>query len=538
MPIIREEGLVQGVTVFRKPKPTETFGFPTPVKKVAAYCRVSTNYEIQESSLELQMSSYYNIIQEHSGWELAGIYADKGITGTKTTRRVEFNRMIEDARNGKIDVILAKSLSRFARNTVDALQYTRELKSIGVSVYFEKEKIDSSNITSEFMLTIFAAFAQEESHSISENTKRGIRNGFRLGHARYARMLGYSHNWEINKEQAEIVQRIFDMSLDGVSSNAIAIALNADGVKKPFGSGKWNGSNIAKMLQNEKYCGDVLMQKYYCDNFLEHTKVTNSNANIEMYYKKNHHAEIITKENYNLAKFSNALKPTKYSVSKTPYYGMLFCPTCGKPMVKIVIRGAKKCRAWTCPGSGNNGTIAERKTCKAYLLFDSVINNTFRTAVNGLSPNEKKNKNYGNDIRLLQEMLKTQKEGSYARIYALVDKMTIEKWNTLVIEWSMGWTGKYRLIETSQSDKMLPEFLEDCHVIANTRKGYRNWQAGALKHIVEEVEIDGTRIHMVTVPEYLRSKNPHKKKGRTLNKTDDIATEESEKRKDAERHVI
>ena len=152
-------------------------------KKVAAYCRVSTDLEEQESSLDLQMQAYKWVIENHAGWELAGIYVDEGLTGTNVTKRIGFQRMIKDASEGKIDVILAKSISRFARNTQDALLYTRYLQKFGVNVYFEKEGIDTAGFSSEFMLTILAAFAQEESHSISENTKRGIRKTQRHGPA-------------------------------------------------------------------------------------------------------------------------------------------------------------------------------------------------------------------------------------------------------------------------------------------------------------------------------------------------------------------
>lgn len=194
-------------------------------KRVAAYCRVSTLAEEQELSFESQKKYYESLLGSDPDKILVKVYGDDGVSGLQASMRPEFQEMVRECRKGNVDEVYTKSVSRFARNTVDALQFTRELKSIGVGVYFEKEKIDSANVTSEFLLTIFAAFAQEESHSISENTKRGIRNGFRLGHARYTRMLGYESGWKINTEQAKIVQRIFEISLDGVSSNGIAMAL-------------------------------------------------------------------------------------------------------------------------------------------------------------------------------------------------------------------------------------------------------------------------------------------------------------------------
>ena len=212
-----ESEMTPGLQVFRKH--VEQTG-KAPKVRVAAYCRVSTNLEIQQSSLEVQISSYRRIIREHPGWKLAGIYTDKGLSGTGASKRVQFQRMIEDAKAGKIDYIIAKSTSRFARNTVDTLSYTRMLKEMGVGVYFEEQKIDTANIASEMLLTIHAAFAQEESHSISENLKKGVRSRFAMGIPKWSETYGLRRTgpdvWEPYEPEAAVVRRIFSMYLDGM----------------------------------------------------------------------------------------------------------------------------------------------------------------------------------------------------------------------------------------------------------------------------------------------------------------------------------
>lgn len=182
---------------------------------VGAYCRVSTNLDVQKASLETQMAAYEKIIRDHPGWVLAGIYADKGLSGTSVNHRTEFQRMIADAKAGKINYILVKSISRFSRNTVDLLQYVRDLKKIGVFVYFEKERIDTGKTDSEFMASIFAAAAQEEIISLSNNMKVGRRMRFAQGETQWTHIYGYNRGWEIVPEEAEVIRRIYDMYLLG-----------------------------------------------------------------------------------------------------------------------------------------------------------------------------------------------------------------------------------------------------------------------------------------------------------------------------------
>lgn len=209
--------------------------------RVAAYCRVSTDKEAQQESLETQMNVFRDQIERHDGWELAGIYADQGLTGTIARKRPEFMRLIRDCKDGKVDFIITKSISRFARNTVDCLQYVRDLQSLGVDVYFCKEDIDTSSTFSEMILTVMAAFAQEESRSLSENTKWSIRKRYEKGEATALPLYGYRHEKEekyiVIPEEALIVQEIFQRFTYGEAAKKIAEDLNLRGVQAPRKTG-------------------------------------------------------------------------------------------------------------------------------------------------------------------------------------------------------------------------------------------------------------------------------------------------------------
>lgn len=295
--IVRERSnLASNVTVIKRQTVRADHTPTIEQKRVAAYCRVSTDLEAQQSSIDLQMSSYKRIIEEHPGWVLAGIYADDGETGTSVENRPEFQRMYADAMAGCFDILLVKSVSRFARNTKDSLEYTRELKAHGVSVYFEKEGLDTSGFTSEFLLTIFAAFAQEESRSISENVKRGIRNRYKLGKPMWRPTYGFRKGYVIYEPEAEVVREIFQLYNQDISAEEIAQILNEKKAPLYPGSKKWVKGMVTRLVSNEKYIGDVLMQKTYCADFMTHKSVSNSDSKIERYYKEGNHDPIVSKE--------------------------------------------------------------------------------------------------------------------------------------------------------------------------------------------------------------------------------------------------
>lgn len=268
---------------------------------VAAYCRVSTDSEEQETSYEAQVTHYTEYIQKNPEWELAGIFADDGISGTNTKKRDEFNRMIDECMAGNIDMIITKSISRFARNTLDCLQYIRQLKDKNIPVYFEKESINTLDAKGEVLLTIMASLAQQESQSMSENIKLGLQYRFQQGkvHINHNRFLGYTKDADghliIDPEQAEIVKRIYREYLEGSSMDKIAAGLMADGILTGAGKEKWHTSTINKILRNEKYMGDALLQKTYTTDFLTKKRIKN-NGIVPQYYVEDDHEAIIPKE--------------------------------------------------------------------------------------------------------------------------------------------------------------------------------------------------------------------------------------------------
>lgn len=272
-----------------------------PKLRVAAYCRVSTDSEEQSTSYEAQVEHYTNYIKGNPEWELAGIYADDGISGTNTKKRDEFNRMIDDCMKGKIDMVITKSISRFARNTLDCLKYIRQLKDKNIPVFFEKENINSMDSKGEIMLTIMASLAQQESQSLSQNVKLGFQFRYQQGkiQVNHNRFLGYTKDENkqlvIVPEEAEVVKRIFREYLNGASLLQIARGLEADGILTAAKKRKWRSETIKKILQNEKYIGDALLQKTYTIDFLSKKRVVN-NGIVPQYYVENSHEPIIPRE--------------------------------------------------------------------------------------------------------------------------------------------------------------------------------------------------------------------------------------------------
>ena len=269
-----------------------------PKLRVAAYCRVSTDSDEQASSYETQISHYTEFIQKNPNWVLAGIFADNGISGTNTKKRDEFNRMIDECMSGKIDMIITKSISRFARNTLDCLRYIRLLKEKNIPVFFEKENINTMDSKGEVLLTIMASLAQQESQSLSQNIKLGLQYRYQQGQVQvnHTRFLGYTKDADghliIDLEQAEIVRRIYREYLEGRSMDKIAKGLEADGILTGAGKRKWWTSTINKILRNEKYIGDALLQKTFTVDFLSKKRIKN-NGTMPQYYVEGDHDAII-----------------------------------------------------------------------------------------------------------------------------------------------------------------------------------------------------------------------------------------------------
>jgi len=296
-------------------------------KRVAAYARISLENDRTKNSYSAQVSYFSKLIQGNPEWEYAGVYADCGETGTDR-KRDEFKRLLADCEDGKIDVILVKSISRFARNTVDLLETIRRLKELGIEVRFEKENINSISADGELMLTILASYAQEESRSISENTKWGIRRGFQKGRQSSTQVYGYRWDGEdfvIQPDEAETVRMIFSEYLAGKSPRAIASALAEIGVK-PMYADKFDIATIFSMLENEKYIGEVVMQKTFVESHVTHKKKKNS-GELPRYIIENAHPAIIDRETF--YKVQARLKEREIAVERTAFTGRILCEACG-----------------------------------------------------------------------------------------------------------------------------------------------------------------------------------------------------------------
>lgn len=273
--------------------------------RVAAYCRVSTDDEGQESSFEVQQSFFHRLIEENPDWTLVKIYADQGISGTSLRKRVEFNQMLQDCRDGKIDLILTKSISRFARNTVDCLNIIREMKSRDIPIVFHKEGINTLSAAGEVLITIMASLAQAESESISKNVKLGIQYRFKEGRRidNPKNMLGYTTNFAgecvIDEEQAAVVRRIYREFLDGKTFGQIGAGLAKDNIKTNRGTPTWAAVNIRYILENEKYAGHALLQKYHKKDVLAHRSDFNDGS-VPQYLSENCHPAIIPQFIFNL----------------------------------------------------------------------------------------------------------------------------------------------------------------------------------------------------------------------------------------------
>lgn len=270
----------------------------TPKQRVAAYARVSADSERLLHSLSAQVSYYSELIQKNLDWEYVGVYVDQGISGTQVEKRDEFKRLLEECNAGRVDIILTKSISRFARNTVELLESVRHLRNLGIEVRFEKERIHSMSGDGELMMTILASFAQEESRSTSENIKWAVQKGFQEGKPNGGtRILGYRWDGEqyiIIPEEAEIIRFIFSSFQKGISVPVIEMQLEEMGVKS-LSSGHLGDSQIRSILRNERYAGDMLLQKYYIEDFITHKEVKNC-GELPQYYVAGTHEGIIARE--------------------------------------------------------------------------------------------------------------------------------------------------------------------------------------------------------------------------------------------------
>ncbi len=368
---------------------------------VVAYARVSTEKEEQEDSFERQVSHYTTLIKSKPEWEFGGIYADPGITGTRAEKRPDFMRMIADCRAGKINKILVKSISRFARNTVDALNYIRELKELGISVYFESENIDTLTPGGEVLITILAAMAEQESRTMSTNIKWSYQKKFQNGDIilNTGLMLGYSKAekrdsdgkvvYVINEAEAEVVRRIYREYLAGITVTRIARGLEEDGILTKLGKKRWQHSVIESILTNEKYTGNAILGKTYKADVLSKYRQKNT-GQAPMYFAEGTHPAIIDQEMFDMAQAEmqrrkeekvRAVGRSRYS-SKHPFSGLLICGECGHKLRRHTRRvgSGKVVPAFGC----SNRIVNGRAVCDSHHINEDVLQRTYLAAISDM----------------------------------------------------------------------------------------------------------------------------------------------------------
>lgn len=359
----------------------KTTGNDEAKKRVAAYCRVSSGSEEQLGSLNAQTSYYEKYINDNPDYLFAGIYTDEGISGTDLKKREAFNRLMQDARDGQIDMIITKSLSRFGRNTLDCLKSLRELKSINVDVFFEKEQIHSLTSQGEVLISLISAVAQTESLALSENVKWGIRRKYERGHVQSipsGKFLGYDKDQQgnliINPAQAEIIRRIYQEFLDGYGTYQIARHLTNEKVPMAYGGKEWCASHIKKVLTNEKMKGDTRFQKTYNADYLTKKRAKN-NGELPQYYIQGSHPGIIDRDTWECVQLElerqrrycqdHHISTYHRSNEKHPLSARIICSTCGCTYMLMGSKkkGAEGTKYWRCSSFvGKQGTEIEGRT--------------------------------------------------------------------------------------------------------------------------------------------------------------------------------
>lgn len=409
---------------------------------MAAYCRVSTDQDEQLLSYENQLNYYTGFISNNPLYEFAGIYADEGISGTNTKKRDEFKRMIADCRAGKIDMIITKSISRFARNTLDCLNYVRELKELGIGIIFEKENINTLDAKGEVLLTILSSLAQDESRSISENSTWGIRRRFEKGQHKMStkRFLGYDTDEDgklvINRKQAQVVKRLYSEFLSGKTVDYIKRIFEREGVKNWDGGTKWQTTTLQSMLENEKYKGDAILQKSYTTDFLSKKRVMN-NGEIQKFYIEDDHEAIIEPWIWECVQLEIARRKryleehgtNSYSnnTENNPFASKVVCGCCNKVFARKVWRSSTGIdrRVWQC---------SERYKVKGVLgcanrhIEESTLEEAFVMAWNEIFKNKEYFSQKWEEQKKCEELLKVYRSKGFQE--AIQAGRKIEKLDT------------------------------------------------------------------------------------------------------------
>lgn len=413
MSTVRRVTVIPAVEAFSSMEPENI----SRLKRVAAYARVSTENEEQLSSYEAQVDHYTRYIKANNKWKFIEVYADEGISATSTKKRDGFNRMIKDALAGKIDLIITKSVSRFAINTVDTLTTVRKLKDKGVEVYFEKENIYTLDSKGELLITIMSSLAQEESRSISENVTWGQRKRFADGKVNlpYKQFLGYEKGEDglpkIVESEAKTVRLIYKLFLEGTAATTIAKYLTENNIPSPAGKKIWQDSTIRSILKNEKYKGDAILQKSFTVDFLTKKKKVNE-GEVPQYYVENSHPAIVSEEVFDLvqAEFEKRKADRGLRRSSSCFSGKIICGECGSFYGNKTWHSTSKYRkvVWRC-----NHKYDNNEKCKTPHIYEDKLKELFIKAFNELIKNKDEIlKDYKEIINTLGDTSKLEKEKS------------------------------------------------------------------------------------------------------------------------------
>ena len=501
--------------------------------RVAAYCRVSTDEEDQLNSLETQMQYYTSKIAENPNWSMVGIYADEGISGTRADKRDQFMKLMRDCQKGKVDYILTKSTTRFARNTVDSLTWIRKLRAIGIGVYFEEQNLDSSKVENETLIGFFSVMAQSESESISGNVKWGIHKRMRNGtYAVRFDMLGYRKGDDgqpyIVQEEAEIVRALFNRFLDGATMGQLKDFLESQNILTRQGKAEWSASVIRKMLSNEKYVGDVLYQKTYCVDCIS-KKVKVNRGEVTRYLISNNHAPIIDRDTFNLVqaelsrrnsknkKMDSAItEQGKYS-GKFALSELLICGSCGSYYRRRAkVANGKTTQYWRCINRLEHGKkyckdsagIEEQMLqeticrCLSKMLEDSqevysLIQSNLAYAVSGNSA--------ALDVHLIETQMKQVKQDADN----MMEKMSKTEGSTELYEKALSELFEQLVAlrtqyeqaraQSEQSESVNAEVQRILNILQNTEISFTEYDDLTVRRLVECVQVCGREKIIVTL---------------------------------------
>ena len=463
---------------------------PNTKLRVAAYARVSTDSDEQLESLKAQREHYERYIKSNPEWVFAGLYYDEGISGTKMEKRTELLRMIRDCKQGRIDFIITKSISRFARNTVDCLELVRKLIDIGVYIYFEKENLNTGDMESELMLSILSGFAAEESASISQNSTWSIQKRFQNGSYVGTPPYGYTNidgEMVIVPEEAEIIKRIFAECLSGKGGGTIARGLNKDKIPARRGN-HWSSGTVIDMLRNEKYMGDVLLQKTYTDsNYNRHSNTGEK----DQYYYMDNHEPIISREDFAKAQdlIDERAKMKCKGVKKNVYLnryalsGKIVCGECGRNFRrKTNYSAGRSYIAWSCIGH-----IEDKESCSMLFLRDGEIKATLTTMMNKLA--------FSNKL-ILEPLFKSisqiDEESDRERMDAIDKRMEqlMEECNTLITLMAKGFLepALFNQERNVLDSEMKNLSTEKTNLVSNSASGV--WRANEIKDLINYVSAD------------------------------------------------